>query len=309
MNIGLNRKMNTKINKVFLTFNTKINETSKVDIILSPEFYWVRIFDIPVKTIKQAKDIIPGLWDDILTNSDQLSYKIIKLENNKYLCFAYINKIILEHFKLSNINLSLINNVYFAQNECIDYKEFCIDNSSFMYTDDKILIKVPNELLSNKIELKNVINNIKLSSHKVDIQFYNNSLEKRYIKILFVCFFVIFILNIMKYISYSLEISKLDTKIESIIKNNNLPSSMIQINSIINENSKIVQKELQKREALHYVLSNEKYKVASLVLDQNTLDVNFVNFDNYDIEKYISNKYKIEKVNVQENILNIRIIL
>ena len=84
---------------------------------------------------------------------------------------------------------------------------------------------------------------------------------------------------------------------------------MIQINSIINENSKIVQKELQKREALHYVLSNEKYKVASLVLDQNTLDVNFVNFDNYDIEKYISNKYKIEKVNVQENILNIRIIL
>ena len=35
----------------------------------------------------------------------------------------------------------------------------------------------------------------------------------------------------------------------------------------------------------------------------------FVNFDNYDIEKYISNKYKIEKVNVQENILNIRTIL
>ena len=78
--------MNTKINKVFLTFNTKINETSKVDIILSPEFYWVRIFDIPVKTIKQAKDIIPGLWDDILTNSDQLSYKIIQYP---YLLFSY----------------------------------------------------------------------------------------------------------------------------------------------------------------------------------------------------------------------------
>ena len=117
----------------------------------------------------------------------------IKIENNKYLCFAYINKIILEHFKLSNINLSLINNVYFAQNECLEFKEFFIDNNSFIYTDDQILIKVPNEVLSNKFELKNVINNIKLSSHKIDIQFYNNSLEKEHIKALFACLFIIFI--------------------------------------------------------------------------------------------------------------------
>jgi predicted transcriptional regulator len=43
----LNLVSSSKSRKIFLSSNTKIYENSKVDIILSPEFYWVRIFDIP----------------------------------------------------------------------------------------------------------------------------------------------------------------------------------------------------------------------------------------------------------------------
>ena len=87
MNIALNRTKNKKVKKVFLSLDTKIYETSKVDIILSPEFYWVRVFKLPVKSITQAKTVIPSLFEDLIVDNDKLSYYIIKIEENKYLCF------------------------------------------------------------------------------------------------------------------------------------------------------------------------------------------------------------------------------
>ena len=38
-----------------------------------------------------------------------------KLEENKYLCYAYSNNKIYEYLKKTGTNLSLINSVYFAQ--------------------------------------------------------------------------------------------------------------------------------------------------------------------------------------------------
>ncbi|RBQ31948.1 hypothetical protein CRU92_04050 [Arcobacter sp. FW59] len=307
MNIVLNKSINNKIKKIFLTLNTKINETSKVDIILSPEFYWVRVFELPVKNINQAKSIIPTLFEDIIVESNKLSYYVVKLEEKKYLCFAYINQKIFESIKNSGINLSLVNNIYFAQNECKEFKQFYIHNKSFLYTEDGILVKVPNEVLINKFDLEKVLNNIKLSSHKINIKFYNNSLDKKYINIILFCLFLIFSLNISKYFLYSNDISKIDRNIENIKKNSNLPASMIQINSIINENSKILQKELKNREVLYYILSNEKFNIKDVLLDNDILNVSFTDTNKNEVEKYISSKYKIESIYIKENILNVRI--
>jgi len=309
LNIALNRNKNSMNKKYFLSSNTKIYEISKVDIILSPEFYWVRIFDIPVKNINQAKKVVPMLFEDIVVNSDALSYKIIKLENNRYLCFAYINQKIFDSLKDSGIDLSLVNNVYFAQNECKEYRQFFINNSSFLYTDDGILIKAPSELLSEKFELSEVLNNIKLSSHKIGIKFYDNSLDRQYINILLFCLFIIFSLNISKYFLYSNEISKIDSSIENMKKNNNLPSSMIQVNSIINENSKVLRNEIRNRKIIYFVLSNDKFDIQDLLLDKNILNVSFINSNKDEIEEYISSRYKIESINIKDDILNVRILL
>ena len=118
--------------KVFLSTNTKITSTQKVNIILSPELYWVRIFDIPVKNTTHARHVLPTLFEDILSNVSELSYQVVKLEENKYLCFAYVNKTIYEAIKKSGIPLSLVDNIYFAQNECKSYPQFIVDNKSFL---------------------------------------------------------------------------------------------------------------------------------------------------------------------------------
>lgn len=307
MSIVLGNSKNSRVKKTFLSLDTKIYETSKVDIILSPEFYWVRVFDIPVKSINQAKSVIPSLFEDLVSNSDKLSYKIIKLEENKYLCFGYINENIFEAIKNSGVNLSLINNVYFAQNECKEFKQFFINNSSFLYTEDGILIKVPNEVINQKIDLEKELDNINLSSHKIEIKFYKNSLDRKYINIILFCCILIFVVNLSKYFVYSNEISKIDKQIENLKKINNLPSSMIQINSILNTNKKILQKEINNREAIYYLLSKDKFVVSDFSLEGEFLNINFKNVNKDEVEKYILEKYKIDSINTKGKDLNVRI--
>lgn len=303
----MNLVSSNKSKKIFLCSNTKINESSKVDIILSPEFYWVRIFDIPVKNIVQAKAVLPTLFEDILLKEGELSYQVIKIEDNKYLCFAYINKKILEAIKNSGVNLSFINAIYFAQNECMDFNQFCVDNKSFLYTNDGILVKVPSEVLSEKVELNEFLQTINLSSNRVDIKFYNNVLNLKQINILLIICTIISIVNFTKYFVYSNEISAEDEKIEKIRSLNNLPSSSIQMDSIINSNKKIAQKELIKREALAYILDNNKLDIKTISFQNDVLNLTLLNIDKKNIEDFISKKYKIISSTPNDLILNIKV--
>lgn len=298
--------VSSKSKKVFLCSNMKINETSKIDIILSPEFYWVRLFDIPVKNTTQAKAVLPTLFEDILVETDELSYQVIKSVDNKYLCFAYINKKIFEAVKNSGINLSLVNAIYFAQNECKEYKQFSIENNSFLYTNDDILVKIPNEFLTQKLDLNDVIKNINLSSNKIDIKFYNNFLSSKQIFIVLIICSIISIINFSKYFSYGNEISKLEQKEEQIKISNNLPSSIIQIDSIIKANKKIAQKEINKREILFYILANN-IDIKDISLQGDVIDINFLNVDKKKIEEYISKRYKIISSTTNNLILNIKV--
>lgn len=299
--------VSNKSKKIFLCSTTKIHETMKVDIILSPEFYWVRIFDIPVKNINHAKAIIPTLFEDLLLKIEDLSYKVIKLQENKYLCFAYVNQKIYESIKQSGINLSLVNNIYFAQNECKEYEQFTAEDKSFLYTKDGILVKVPNEILSQKLDINEYIQNITLSSNRVDIKLYNNFLNTKQISLILLICLIISFVNFSKYFSYSNEITIQDNKIKELKELNNLPTSNIQLDSIINLNKKIAQKEIKKREALFYILSNNNFEIKSIELQNEILNINFLNVDKEKIQEFISKKYKIISSDVQNIILNIKV--
>lgn len=299
--------VSSKSKKIFLCSDTKINETSKVDIILSPEFYWVRIFDIPVKNISQAKAVIPTLFEDLLQDVTDLSYQVIKLETNKYLCFAYINQKIYEAIKQSGINLSLVNSIYFAQNECKNFKQFSVDDKSFLYTQDEILVKIPKELLSEKIDLKDYIENINLSANRVDIKLYSNFLTSKQINMILAFCLIFIVINFSKYFVYSNEISNLHNKMQDIKISNNLPNSMIQIDSIISSNKKIAQKEITKREAIYYILSNNDFEIKNIELQNDILNIAFLNVNGKKLEEYISKKYKIISTNSSNLISNIKV--
>jgi len=294
--------------KIFLTTNTKVNSFSKkFDIIISPEFYWVRKFEIPVKTEAQARHVLPTLFEDIIDNTAVLTYQVIKLDENQFLCFAYNNKKIYEVIKNSNIPISNISAIYFSQNECLNFNTFEIDNLKFMYTSDGILVKVPNNLLTDTMDLKKVINNIKLSSHKLRIKLYNDVISSKYYYTFFVLLGILILLNLVKYFDYSNEINKLEDSFQKTRKINKLPSSTIQTNAILKKYETTIETEKKKREAIEYIVNNTKFDLKSLNIDNDVIVLEYLSVNKNEVEKFISKKYKILSSSSTSFLLKIRV--
>jgi hypothetical protein len=285
--------VSSKNKKVFLSTTTKINTIEKVDVIISPELYWVRIFDIPVKNITHARHVLPTLFEDILENVTELSYQVIKLEENKYLCFAYVNKTIYEAIKKSGISLSLVDSVYFAQNECSTLNQFTDENKSFLYTEDGVLIKVPNSIALESVDLNQSIDTFELSSHKVDIKLYNNVLSTKQIYTILAVILTISIINFYKLFDYKSQVNSFEEEILITKQNSTLPSSILQTNAILNKYKKKISKEFKKREFLEYIISSNKYKLKKIYLDKNTAFLTFNNEDKKKLENFIAKKYKV----------------
>jgi len=287
--------VSTKENKkIFLTKNAKITNliSKKIDIIISPEFYWVRKFEIPVKTETQARHVLPTLFEDIIDDISILTYQVIKLEENIFLCFAYENKEIYEAIKKLDIPITQINSLYFAQNECKSFKSFEADSSKFMYTSEGILIKVPNNLLENTLNLEKVIDSIKLSSHKLQIKLYNDVIGTKFYYSLFTIFAILILMNFFKYFSYSNEISSLEETIKKVKQVNKLPSSMIQTNSILNSYDKKISNENKKREAIAYIFSNKKFDLKSLNITNEEISLEYLSANKNEVENFLKKRFK-----------------
>lgn len=284
---------NNETKKIFLTTKTKdVNLSRKIDIIVSPEFYWVRKFEIPVKTETQARHVLPTLFEDILDDISILTYQVIKLEENIFLCFAYNNKKIYEAIKKSNIPTTNISSLYFAQNECKNFNSFEVDNQKYMYTSEGILVKIPNNLLSESMPLNKVINSIKLSSHKLQIKLYNDVLSSKFYYSTFLIFGILILMNLFKYFSYSSEINYLEEKIISVKNINKLPSSMIQMNSIMKKYDRTILKENKKREAISYIFANTKFDLKSLDMNNDEITLEYLSVNKTQVENFLSKKFK-----------------
>ncbi len=279
--------------KIFLTTNTKaINLSTKIDIIVSPEFYWIRKFEIPVKSEAQARHVLPTLFEDIVDDITSLSYHVVKIEENLFLCFAYNNKKIYEAIKKSNIPVSNINSLYFAQNECKSFNSFEVDNQKYMYTSEGILIKVPNKLLQEVVPLEKVINSINLSSHKLKIKLYNDVISSKFYYTLFTIFGILILMNVIKYFSYSNGINELEEKIVKVKRINNLPGTMIQTNSILKKYDSIVSKENKKREAISYIFSNTKFNLKTLTIQNDEINLEYLSSNKNEVESFLKKRFK-----------------
>jgi hypothetical protein len=272
--------VSNKSKKVFLCKDTIIDTQDKVDIIISPELYWVRIFDIPVKSITQARHVLPTLFEDILENVRELSYQVQKLPDDKFLCFAYENKKVFDAIKNSGVNLSLVNSVYFAQNECKEIPQFKCENKAFSYTKDGVLVKIPSALLSEDKDINEEIQNITL-------------LNTKQIYMIIAASLIFTFINIFKISDYNTEISKIEDKIETLKTSNKMPSSMLQLNSIVNTYKKDAKLEIKKRELIDYIFKNKEFNLLNLSLEKNVLEVNLIDSNKAKVDDYISKKYKV----------------
>jgi len=258
-------------------FNETINEP--VDIILSPQYYWIKKIDIPIKSLKNAKKIAKNLFK--LDNT--YIYDAFELDNK---FFAYAIK---KNLKL-NIDKKYINSIRLAQIELYKYDKINVSKNHSIQKIDDLLFCFPS--LENAPHIKDIINHIELSKHTVNL--YNRlNIDKFLLINTGIIILLINVFFLLGYIQNKTAIDKLNRKKENILKKYNLPTTTFQLNSILDDLNKENKRQIKLRKNLEFITNtplknNEEF--ISLSYDKN-FHVKIKTNRNFD--KYFSKKFKV----------------
>jgi hypothetical protein len=301
---------------IFLQKHTKIedNVSSAINLILSPTYYWVKEFELPITSIKEVQKVVPNLFEDFFDITNYKFY-VQKIEENKYLCFAYDEELILNALVNANIDNKKISNIYFAQNE---FKSFFneelnalmnINDEYFIYQKN-ILINIPNILALNLDNKVVDLEEIEFSKFKISINKSSKYMSNKYAYILSSIIIVFAILVFTKSISINQSYLKYESKISKLKKLYSLPNSMIQTKSIIKQYNKVEDKYTKTRNAFLYIINFKLHATGTLKSCEFRNGMFTLIYANTDIDKikyYISKKYNIKSINVKNNHLRIEV--
>jgi len=228
-----------------------IPKARSFNIILSPEFYWIRVFDIPTNSLSKAKKLAPSLFEDFIEVSDK-SFYLKKIDNFKYIVIAYSEDEIRSFLKEKNI-FSKVKAIYFAQfelnfDECIEIDGITLINQ------EGIILKFPKKLNCQKFNL----NNIKLSKEKLILNEFS-LLNNTQIKILISILLISSIFNFAKYFYIKNQIDLIPKKIEKLKKDYSLYPSLLQTKAIIKELKQKKDRFNKFRNKLEKILNFKRY--------------------------------------------------
>ena len=273
-------------------FNDKIEED--VNIILSPQFYWIKKIDIPLKSLKEAKKIAQNYFD----LKGDYYFDAIKLDD---IFFA----IAIDKNLDIKIDKKYIKSIKLAQVEFYKYDAINLENNYQLKKIEDILFCFPNHT-ENTPFIDDVLKDIKLS--KQNINFLNNiELDKTSLILLSLSFiFITFTLTLLIF-SYKQEIKNLELKKENL-KKYNLPLTNIQLNSILSQlkeiefNNILLKKDLKfiSKTPLH---KNEKFILLETIKDGYRIKIK----TNKNFNNYFKQRFNIKKFNLKNSIYEVEV--
>ena len=266
---------------VFYTkdFDKEIKE--KVDVILSPEFYWINKIDLDIKSLKEAKKIAKNMFD---LDKDKYIFEAIKLDN-KFFAIAIKKDLDLK------INKKYINSIRLAQVELYKYDALKGKNKTLKKVED-ILFCFP-ETNENLKSIEEALKEIKLSKYKINFDYLN--LDKATIFYLFFSLIVINLFFFTQGFFYKKELNKLQEKKEYLSKRYNLPLTTYQLDSIYSSLKNQDEKIKKIKKALE-LFSKTRLKFEKLEFDSKFYNIvvnSNKNLDNY-FKKFIIISSKVE---------------
>jgi hypothetical protein len=290
-------------------FATKLN--GNANIILSPQFYWVRVFDIPIASKKEAMSVVPNLFEDFF-DVDDYKFYIIKLENNQYLSFAYKEQDILDGLKNANISLKKVSNIYFAQNEFVEVakEQAILINEQKYFYQDNIFIQIPSNMFK-MIEANSCdVSTISLSKNKISINQSSKYIDRTSAYILSTIFIFFSLAIFFKTYTINKDIQQYPIKINKLKKDYNLMSSMIQTKSVLKGYKKVSQNYDRLRTLLQYTINFKKTisgKLENIEIKQGIVYGYFTNTTLENMKQYFEKKYTITHSSIDNNITKIGI--
>lgn len=257
-----------KISKViFYTKDFDENINYPVDVILSPQFYWIKKIEIPIKNSFQAKKIAKNLFD----LEDDYIYDAFKIDNNYY-------AIAIDKNLELNIPKKYIKSLRIAQKELYEYECVEVSDKHSIKKIDDIFFCFLNEASCPKVD--EILKNIKLSNYTLSLDAIN--LDKSSLFLLFASFIFVISYFVIGAFSYKKELNLIEEKKSSLLKYN-LPLTTFQLDAIYANLKEIDNKQ-------------KKIKKTLEIISHTPLDKN---------EEYIKlslNKYYFAKIKTSKNL-------
>jgi hypothetical protein len=284
-------------------------QNKNVDIVISPYFYWIRIFDIPVDTTKEAIKLLPTLFEDIIPQDRVYKYYIKKIDEKRYMSVAYDNDLIVKTIKDLGIHTSKIKNIYLLQS-ILDTNY--IHNNYTYIKENEIVIKIPLNLVDS-LDFANIDDILKIDKKGIDtinISFFKSYLDNSIKNSIYALSIVLLSINIGQYLYFDQMIQTNSQTISHIKAKNDLPPTIIQTKSIIKHYQTIYKEQMKLRDTIKYILDiKSKFDtlvIKTLQVKTNSIVIQIDNRLNLDIKHYFKD-YKILKYQNKNNTLTIKI--
>ena len=294
----------SKKGKLILLHNNlqKLPKADSYDLLLSPQFYFVKREHLPIKYSFQAKKLAPSILEELLPS--ELGYEyIVQKDGNYWLFFAYRPKEIENFLKgCCKVAPNKINKIYFADQlkHILQKAPIGVDEHYAITLIDGFATIVPRAMLESDKFIKfseklrpSIGYKFKPSTKaKSSAEISKAALAAAILLILLGAAFI------TEGVSYKKAIDKLYAKIDSITSDYPQLKSKLTRESIKAKYSKLEKKQRAIRENLELFsqLSSKKTLLDSLSLNQNAIEAKF-SVDSKEIKK-VKNIIKSTKLKI-----------
>ncbi len=298
---------------LFLTKSDEIKGNDFVSVILSPQYYWVKKADLPVKKEREALRLAPSVFDGILPDGD-FSYEVEK-KDDSFILIAYDKKLISQAIERQfKRHRGGIEGIYFAQHE-LSFLQECrlVNEQSSLVTIDNVVIQVPKRCSDSQL-LEDIFDKVKLSNKKAKLSSFDNEIISFKDSILMgVVSFLLLSAFGVEYFNYKREVSRLDEEKDKIISKYDLPRTSIQLKSV----KKSLIKKFNRQKAfrdLFYKVSKIKLMRGEYIqsFEESKDSISFeIKMNNPKrevvLKRDLSKSFKIISSRVKENILKLKV--
>jgi len=254
---------------VFFTKNSPKYFTGEYSLILSPQFYWVKRVNLPVKSEYRAKKLAPSVFEGSLPEGENYFYDV-KYEKDRgtFIVIAYSKEYIYKSIREKISPKAKIKGIYFAQYELKDLQTcIAIDKEISLGNVDGLLIQVPSACVESEDNVRKYLPKVKLSTKKIKIESLEDSSDvSDYLY--YIVFLGLFLLSqVVVYFAYKSDLSYFEKIKQESLAKYNLPKTSFQLNSI----KKSLEKEFKTQKLMKNILL--KLDKIDLAKDEKYVDI------------------------------------
>ena len=216
----------------------------KMDVVLTPSFYWFVEKKLSLKFNFQVREYLPSIFEEF-TNSANLSYLAVSKGDDLFWLFAYDDKTILKSLVDMGVDPSKVKKIYFAQNVFSKEKYITLNDGYMLANIESTISRVPKSCMNSKITSKEISQKVLSLQNGVTLKKYTSFIDDKLVKKFMIPLMLIVIIMGVEAISVWNKNKNLSQQSDKVFTSYNLPPTSFQ-NKAILSNIKIKSLKQQK---------------------------------------------------------------